>query len=110
MSDDEIIEVGTPYAGWPIQRPGKADYEFGLDDGRLSAMLIDRLLEWARWFNRDFNEEIGWRTAQTEVAHRDEGRQLRDLVADELGPGYLVMLTSIYPRLRPGGHGEPDPR
>lgn len=109
-SEPEEIELGVPYMRWPVRNKGRADYDFGYKDGRLSSELGERIMRWATWFLRDFDEVTNWRTLKTEKAHFAEGQILRDLLAEELGSQYHVVLTSMYPRIRPDPPTEmPEP-
>lgn len=85
------VELGIPFTGWPL-RLGM-DYEFGLDI--LDADLVDRIIHWARDFNREFDEETGWSSEEARERHRAEGAALREKVQQQLGPQYEVSLNPL---------------
>lgn len=88
-----IVELGVPYTGWPVRAGG--DYEFGLEDQRIGRDLRDRILDWARTFNRHFDEEHGWVSPAAAAAHRHIGRRLRDELQEALGDQYDVRITGM---------------
>jgi hypothetical protein len=83
-----IVEVGVPYAGWPI-RAGDI-YDFGIADGLLSSTLQEHALRWARFFNVHFDEASGWDSERSAADYALEGHRLIVEVERELGPGYEV--------------------
>lgn len=85
------VELGIPYTGWPVRAGNR--YDFGLD--LFSDRLIEDLEEWARHFNRFFDDENGWRSKEAKVSHRRQGELLAARIADELGEGYDVVLVSL---------------
>lgn len=85
------VELGVPYSGWPLRLAD--DYEFGLDT--LGPELAKRLQDWAKDFNANFDEEVGWSSEEARAAHAAEGLKLKKLVAERLGPSYRVELNSL---------------
>lgn len=59
----------------------------------VSPALAARLRAWAAFFEDHFHWETGWDGAGRGAPHAAEGRELRRLLVDELGPGYDVTLS-----------------
>ena len=91
------VELGVPYAGWPIRCAD--DYEFGLRS--LPSELRTRIQAWAREFNEFFDEERGWRSDKARRTHFEEALALQGEVQRKLGSGYRVVLNHL-------GSGVPD--
>lgn len=82
------VEVGIPYSGWPVRHD--TDYEFGMHSPKLSTDLTEQLLEWARFFNLNYDEELGWSSKAAKQRYVTVGEALVERIRGELGPGYVV--------------------
>ncbi|WP_422117324.1 hypothetical protein [Brachybacterium sp. UNK5269] len=72
----------------PLWGPeGATDFE----DWELSPQLTERLAAWAAFFNAHFHEDHGFPSVEMARKHRAEGIALQPLVAEELGPRYMVV-------------------
>jgi hypothetical protein len=87
----EVVELGIPNTGWPVRSQG--DYEFGLSF--LSPELIDQILEWARGFNRSFDEEAGWSSVALREEHLAERLRLQDVLQKAVDESYRVELDAL---------------
>ncbi|MFJ3958743.1 hypothetical protein [Arthrobacter sp. NPDC090010] len=87
------VELGVPYLAWPVRED--LNYEFGLDDGRLSRELRSDLLAWAKLLSEHFDGERGWSSDEAHARFRTEGLRLLRSVQQELGPEYRVTLNTF---------------
>ncbi|MDX2378107.1 hypothetical protein M4I32_15050 [Microbacterium sp. LRZ72] len=101
MSDVPRVEVGVPYAGWPIRLDG--DYSFGQHS--FSVELRDRIIEWGHCFDEHFDEEEGWTSELARVAHAREGELIKELVQEQLGDEYVVTLNTKFRDVRVSREG-----
>ncbi|CAN5453030.1 hypothetical protein BH10ACT5_BH10ACT5_09830 [soil metagenome] len=91
------VELGIPYTGWPLRSDG--DYEFGLTF--LDPALIEQIMEWAKEFNREFDDETGWQSETVRARHLAEGRRLQGAIQDEVGNAFRVQLDPLGSGLNP---------
>jgi len=61
----------------------------------LSSELIDQISEWARGFNRSFDEEAGWSSEALRQEHLAEGLRLQDVLQKAVGESYRVELNDL---------------
>ncbi|TFV82456.1 hypothetical protein E4V99_16305 [Microbacterium sp. dk485] len=91
------VELGIPYTGWPVRSDG--DYEFGLTF--LDPALVEQIMEWAKEFNREFDDETGWRSEKARTEHLAEGRRLQAALQHEVGNTFRVELDPLGSGLTP---------